>query len=217
MNDARLSELNFKTPPKKIGKFYTRFIKSMRLFLPLAALGLVVVVMAWPQMDNKIATIEASNETLIPDTALVENELIKPRFESLDSNENPYVVTASKATQNQQKPDLVMLDDLKANVILKDGATLDVEALSGSYEQKEEKLFLETDVVLTHGQGYELKTNDLRIDLKQGAALSDRDVQITGAQFRINAAGMNGQLNDEVLIFNGPATVILNQNGSDNE
>ncbi|MAZ76245.1 MAG: LPS export ABC transporter periplasmic protein LptC [Micavibrio sp.] len=208
MNEERLTELDFKTPKAEIDKNYSRFIRSMRLLLPLLALGLTVIVITWPQMDSKIVTIQ--KDELLPNTDLAENELINPRFQSTDTDLNPYTVTAKRAIQNQQNPDLVKLDTPKGNMTMKDGTILNVKASSGSYEQTEEKLFLENNVMLNHQSGYILNTQELRVDLKKGQAFSDKDVTITGTDGTIQATGLKGDLDNEVLIFKGPATLTLN-------
>ena len=208
MSEERLTELDFKANNASVNKSYSRFIKSMRLALPLLALVLTVVVMAWPEMDDKIVTFK--KEHLLPNTNLAENELINPRFNSRDRDLNPYTVTATRAIQNQQEPDLIKLDSPTGNMTLKDGALLDVKANAGSYEQKEEKLFLESDVELTHQSGYVLTTDELRVDLKNGQAFSDKDVQITASEGNIEATGLDGNLETEILIFKGPAKMKLN-------
>lgn len=208
MNEQRLTELDFKKTKAGINRNYSRFIRSMRFILPLLALTLTVVVIAWPEMDDKITTIK--KEELLPDAKLAENELINPRFQSTDKELNPYTVTAKSAIQNQQNPDLVKLDAPKGSMIMKDGATLKIEANSGSYEQKKEKLFLENNVKLNHQSGYILNTEELRVDLKKGQTFSDKDVIITGTDGTIQAKGLDGNLETEVLIFKGPATLTLN-------
>lgn len=208
MSEERLTELDFTANKASINKGYSRFIKSMRLALPLLALVLTVVVMAWPEMDDKIVTVK--KEDLLPNANLAENELINPRFNSRDRDLNPYTVTATRAIQNQQEPDLIKLDSPTGNMTLKDGALLDVKANAGSYEQKEEKLFLESDVELTHQSGYVLTTDELRVDLKNGQAFSDKDVQITASEGNIEATGLDGNLETEILIFKGPAKMTLN-------
>jgi LPS export ABC transporter protein LptC len=208
MNEERLTELDFNAPKAEINRNYSRFVRSMRLALPLLALALTVVVIAWPEMDDKIVTIQ--KDKLLPDANLAENELINPRFQSTDKDLNPYTVTAKSAIQNQQNADLVKLDTPKGSMTMKDGAILNVEANAGSYEQKQEKLFLENNVILNHQSGYILQTQELRVDLKKGQAFSDKEVMITGTDGTINAAGLEGDLDNEILIFKGPATLTLN-------
>ncbi|NCO03888.1 MAG: LPS export ABC transporter periplasmic protein LptC [Alphaproteobacteria bacterium] len=207
MSENRLSEIDFHAPKAKINRRYTSFVKAMRLLLPLSALALTIIVITWPETDNKIIAID--ERSLIPNTDLAKNELLNPKFESIDKDLNPYTVTATRALQNQENANLLKLENPNGNMILKDGQALYVDAINGTYEQEEEKLFLEKDVTLKHQSGYVLTTQELRIDLKNGQAFSDKDVEITGIDGHIKAKGLDGDTNTEVLIFKGPATLTL--------
>lgn len=211
MADTALSEITAnKTQNTQINRGYSRFIKAMRFILPLIALILITIIMTWSETDNKILSIE--EVSLLPNTDLAENELLNPKFESVDKDLNPYTVRATRALQNQENADLLKLENPNGNMILKDGQTLNIKALNGTYEQKEEKLFLQENVKLEHQSGYILETQELRVDLKKGQAFSDKDVQITGVDGTINATGLEGDTNTEILIFKGPATLIINNN-----
>ena len=180
----------------------------MRFILPLAALALTAIVITWPEMDNKILPVEKS--ALIPDTNRAQNELLNPRFESVDQNQNPYNVTAERAIQNQQNANLLKLEKPHGSMTMKDGAALNITSDLGSYEKEQEKLFLEKNVTLEHQSGYTLSTEELRVDLKDGQAFSDKDVEIKGDQGTIKAKGLDGDTETEILIFKGPATLTLN-------
>lgn len=210
MSENRLSEIDFHAPKAKINRRYTHFIKAMRVILPLSALALTVVVVTWSETDNKIIAVD--ERSLIPDTDLAKNELLNPKFESVDQDLNPFTVTASRALQNQENANLLKLENPNGNMTLKDGQSLLINALNGTYEQEEEKLFLEQDVQLKHQSGYTLTTQELRVDLKNGQAFSDKDVEITGVDGHIKAKGLKGDTNTEILIFKGPATLTLTPN-----
>jgi len=210
MTEDRLSQIDFNAPKAPINQGYSKFVKAMRFMLPLSALILTVIVITWPENDNKIMTIE--EQALLPDTDLAKNELLNPRFESVDKDLNPYTVTATRALQNQENAGFLRLENPNGHMVLKDGQTLKVDALNGTYEQEEEKLFLQDSVKLEHQSGYILTTEELRVDLKKGQAFSDKDVKITGTDGTITATGLDGDTNTEILIFKGPATLTLNPN-----
>lgn len=191
----------------QVNRGYTRFVKSMRLILPLAALGLIAVVMTWPEMEDKIAPI--AREDILPQSPVVKNELISPRFESTDEKQQPFTITASKAIQNQDNPELVRLDKPMADMLLESGAWVAIEAKSGIYEQNTEKLFLQEDVKLFHDTGYQLETDELRIDMNTRQVWSDKTVNAQGPDAALQAAGLSGDANAATLIFNGPATLVL--------
>ena len=40
------------------GKTYTRFVRGMRIFLPVVAVSVIGIVMAWPRVQNTMAPIK---------------------------------------------------------------------------------------------------------------------------------------------------------------
>ncbi|MCI5059964.1 MAG: LPS export ABC transporter periplasmic protein LptC [Alphaproteobacteria bacterium] len=204
----RLSDLNVAdNHGAVINRGYTRFVKSMRIIIPLIALALMVVVITWPEMEDQVAVIP--KETLIPQAEMGENELLNPNFETVDSQMNPVKVTAQRATQNQDDPDLVNLDKPNADLKMKDGSGLLIEADRGVYEQEAEKLFLESNVILQHESGYELQAKELRVNMQSREAFSDKDVYVTGPEAQIQATGLEGNVETGILLFKGPAQLTL--------
>lgn len=208
---ARLSQLSVGGErTTKINRKYSSFVKSLRLILPLVALGMTVIVLTW---DEGTRVAPPKKEELIPASENIQNELLKPVFNSVDDKNQPYTVTADRATQNRDNPDLVDLAKPVATLAMNDGAKIDANAASGLYEQKAQKLNLEGDVHLMHNNGYTLITEELRVDLKAHKAYSGRDVRVEGPGGTIDATGLEGDSVDGSLIFTGPAKVILYSDG----
>ena len=207
--DNRLEDLNVVDRDISVNRGYTRFVKSMRWGLPLIAVVLTVVVITWPEMDDKIVIVP--KEQLVPQstTKIGENELLNPRFETTDAQQNPVNVTAIRALQNQENPDLVKLEKPNADLKMKDGSNVQIEAQKGTYEQETEKLFLQDDVKIRHESGYELQAEELRVDMKTREAFSDKNVRVEGPEAQVDATGLEGNVEDGILIFKGPATLTL--------
>ncbi len=207
---SRLEQLSKKEyNTQNISKNYSRFVKIMRYVLPIAAVGLIVVVFTWSDMDDRIVALP--KEDVVSKSNMGENELLNPQFETTDSQQNPVKVNAKRATQNQENPDLVRLEEPTANLKMKDGSTVTIEAENGTYEQKVEKLYLSKDVKIQHEDGYSLEAKELRINMKTREAFSDKAVQVRGPEGAIDALGLEGNVDEGILIFKGPATLRLNQ------
>ena len=207
--EARLSELNALERDTSVNAGYTRFVKWMRFVLPLIAMGLMVIVVTWPEMEDKVVVIP--KESLIPsdESEIGQTELLNPNFETTDKNMNPVNVTAQRALQNQENSDIVKLDGPVADMKMKNGSNVHIEAIKGTYEQEAEKLFLQEDVRIKHESGYELFAEELRVDMKTREAFSDKNVQVQGPEARIDATGLEGNVDDGLLIFKGPAKLTL--------
>lgn len=207
--DNRLSDLHVSGKEARVGKKYSRFVKLMRLGLPVLALVLTVIVIFWPDETSKIAIIQKTE--LIPEdkNMIGQNELLNPRFETTDAQAQPVNVTAIRALQNQDDPDLIKLDKPNADLKMKDGSDIHLEALSGTYEQNSEKLYLRDEVKIRHESGYELQAEELRVDMKTREAFSDKNVLIDGPDAKIEAIGLEGNMADGILTFKGPAKMTI--------
>ena len=203
----QLSEKEYNT--QNISKNYSRFVRIMRYFLPLAAVGLIITVFTWSDMDERIVALPKEN--LVSKSNIGENELLNPQFETTDSQQQPVNVNAKRATQNQENPNLVRLEEPKADLRMKDGSRVMIEAQDGTYEQKVEKLYLQTNVKITHEEGYSLEAEELRINMKTREAWSDKAVHLKGPEGEINALGLEGNVDEGVLIFKGPVTLRFEQ------
>lgn len=192
----------------RVNRRYSIVVRGLRLLLPLAALGIVAVVMAWPGMDEQMGPIP--KEELIPQTT-GRNELINPRFESANADRQPYVITASRAEQTLDNQKLVVMEGPVANITLSPGSILDAEALKGTYDQTDETLVLDGNVKLRHNNGYTLESSYLHVQLKDHIATTPKPVTIFGPDATLEAKGMSGNPNTGVLIFTGPAKLVLNQ------
>jgi len=203
----RLAGLDTAKEPVKISHSYTRFIRFLRLALPIFGLSLIAVIFAWPRMEETVEPI--AREELLPSTPIAQNELINPRYESRDDKKQPFTITAQKATQGQDNPEIIELESPTADLLMNDGSWLAAKANTGIYEQNSEKLFLNGNVRLFHDDGYQLESDEMRINLQTQESFSDKDVIAQGPQGTINAIGLEAYGADNKLIFKGPATMTL--------
>lgn len=194
-----------------INRKYSSFVKSLRFILPLIAVAMTVVVFTWDEAGRRVEPMK--KEELMPSSENIQNELLKPVFNSIDDKNQPYTVTADRAVQDRDNPDLVRLEKPVGKVDMDTGEKIDANAAHGLYQQKAQKLNLEGDVNLIHSNGYTLKTEELRVDLATHKAYSGRDVRVEGPGGTIDATGLEGDSTTGALIFTGPAKVILYSDG----
>lgn len=191
-------------------KAYSRFVKAMRWALPVAALGIVAIVMAWPKMEKAVTPVTPENVSQ-NQTPATQNELINPRFEGADSANNPYVLTARRAVQSTQNADILLLTKPVGDITLESQETVHIVAQKGHYRQEAGLLHLEGDVKVKHSSGYDLGTTRLMIDTKARETRTDQPVTIVGPAGTLNASGMDGRNNEGILVFTGPARLILKE------
>ena len=193
---------------------YTRFVRVMRMALPLAAVGIVTILFIRTGVEDKLIVPMESDKPKIQEQNIAKNELLNPKFESMDKKNQPYKITADRAVQGEKNKDLIMLDRPIGVMTMKDGIEVMVHSDTGAYRQDTERFFLQGGVLMQHADGYTLSSEEAHIDLKQNFAWSDKDVQGQGPDLLINAKGVRADGNTGEIIFSGPAKLIL-ENGVD--
>jgi lipopolysaccharide export system protein LptC len=88
--------------------------------------------------------------------------MLNPRFEGLDANGNPYVITADTARRRRENVSLVDL----ANPRLVDQTSSNVKAREGVYDRDAQVLDLIGDVVMTDAAGYTFTADKARMFIK---------------------------------------------------
>lgn len=201
------SDENIQLNTKK-SKRHSSMVRSMRLLLPIAALAVIVVIMAWK--SDKTPVVAVPREEISPQT-VSQNELINPKFQSEDTNGQPYSITADKATQNAEDMNTLLLQKPVADMTLKSGGVVKVTATNGQYQQEQKGLTLDGNVTVHHNSGYEIQTEKMNVDVTGQIITSDTPVTGHGSQADISATGLNVDGNSKIVTFKGPAKLTLHK------
>ena len=201
----RLGSLLENKDRKAPGQSYSRLIRALRIFFPLAALGIMGVTILLAQSGEEFSQ---SREDFTLDRPAT-NELTKPRFESRDAKERPYTITANKAIQSQTQKDKIFLDRPIADMTMGNGDWVAIEADQGEYTENQEQLFLQGNVRLFQDNGYSMLTDKIWLNLEESTAHSDQPVQAHGPAGKLDAQGLTAQQKQNTITFKGPAKLIL--------
>ncbi|MCB1651720.1 MAG: hypothetical protein KDI46_06690, partial [Alphaproteobacteria bacterium] len=154
---------------KAVSSRYSSFIRVLRVVFPLIALSLLVAVFAWNRSD--VVSMEPAAPVEKSLRSVGKNELLKPHFESVDSQGRPFTVDAKRALQGQSvDDDVVLLEEPTADIALEDDHWLAVKAAQSAFRQSSERLLLKGQVEIFHDDGYTLYTDELDVDMKGGKA-----------------------------------------------
>ena len=193
-------------PPTTINPFYSKFIRRMRLVLPIVALGITAIVLTWNNGRNDKILKNAQNAA--PKT-IGKNELINPHFDDKDDKGQPYTITALRATQDDKNEDLMHLDQPKGDIQLNDGHWMAIQSKQGEFQRMNRQLLLQQDVTLFRDGGYQMTMAELHVDMNAKTAHSDSDIHGEGPAGTLEAKGLDGDSINGNLIFKGPATLTL--------
>ena len=110
------------------GRGYSRFVRSLRLALPLLAGALLILTTIWPNVDwwNAIVP-DGLNVTIDPRDAQ-QLRMDNARLVGSDENGQPFELSATEARQGPDGVDSIILQAPAGKIELKDGVHLKMQA-----------------------------------------------------------------------------------------
>lgn len=193
---------------RAFGSRYTWFVRITKIALPLVALALVGIVVT--RLSQQPQQLQLSDLPQQEKTTPGQSELVSARYEGVDSKNHPYTVTADRAVRDMKSLQAVALEKPKGRITLDDG-WLAVEGAKGFYDNTAGKLNLTGGVVLTHSSGYTLHLEDADVDVRGRHAVTTRPIYGSGPVGDITAQNLEVTDGGDLLIFGGPATLVLRQ------
>lgn len=182
-----------------------RFVQAMKFLLPLAAAGLLALLLLWPGFEGRDGRLSFRRGPALVPEAL---QLVAPRFQGIDELGRPYTITARVGRQVGQE-EVMLLDQPRADILLNDGAWVYVEADNGRYDKPKEHLDLEGHVRIFHDNGMLFRTEAASVQIDQGSADGDRPTQAQGSFGTIESEGFQLRDRGAVMIFTGKAHAVL--------
>ena len=198
-----------KRPPRlPLRSRYSAFVHVLKLVLPALAVALVLLVVVWPQFDLGDSGFRVGVSKLQPESA--ENlSMLNARFQGLDERGRPFTITADVATQETAESDVVYLDLPKGDLTLEDESWLAVTARKGVYDRVGEFLTLQGGVNIFHDQGYHLETEEARVDLEAGRAVSDKPTHAQGPFGTVDSQGIELTDDGKRIFFTGKSRLVI--------
>lgn len=190
------------------GSSYSSTVSILKFLLPASAVGLLLLLIAWPQVMPSLTDTGSGATVVTPEMA--ENlVMINPRYEGVDDKNRPFTVTAESAVQVNAAADVLDLVNLKADMAMEDGSWVAVTSQSGRYDRTTEILQLTGSVDIFQDQGFEMVTAAMTATLKTGEIVSTSPVEARGPSGELQSAGLQFFTNEDRVIFNGPARLII--------
>lgn len=186
------------------GDAYSSLVGILKYVLPAVAVGLVLLVVAWPRFKPVEERFSVGLSDLQMDQP-TNSTMVNARFDGLDDEGRPYRVTADQATQRPDDERLVDLENPSGDILTRDQTWIAVTSATGLYNKDEEVLDLEEGVTLYHDQGYEMTTDSAKIYMKEGLVVGTRPVEAQGPSGTIRSKGIRIEDRGAVVIFSGPA------------
>ena len=170
----------------------------LKTALPLVALGLVV----WFVVMGVLNTKSVGNIT-VKSTGISNGMLVMeaPKMSGFNRDNRPYNLSANRAKQNLKHPNIIKMENLRANVPMQAKIFADIKAATGIYNSDKEWLSLDQDIEINSQDGTRILLNTAEIDLSKGRLISNNPVSVSTSNTSISADQVEVIDNGSIIIF----------------
>lgn len=188
---------------------HRKFIRSLKFILPVIAIVLTAILLIYPTLypqDNKII-IQA-----VEVTAAAENPpMVNPRFAGFDKDNQPYNISAQRAYP--EKDENVRLEDISADITLKNGTWISIITPHGFYESTKKYLTLndifEIFITEENTKTYHIEGSGMDVDMDKNLLSSKNPVDVEAPMGRLTAGGFRILNREGKITFTGPVKLVI--------
>jgi lipopolysaccharide export system protein LptC len=187
---------------------HSRWVRFAKIAIPLGSvIGMAgVVLVAYLDPFRKIENLTFGSIGVSGTNVTMES----PKLTGFKNDNRPYEVTASAATQDVRKPNLVQLKDMRARIVTDDkGSIARLVAATGVLDTQKNFMRLRKDIVVTTDAGQEVKLNSAAVNFKAGTVVSSEPVTVSFGGGVIEAEGLKVTDNGKVMSFNGRVRTVI--------
>jgi lipopolysaccharide export system protein LptC len=182
---------------------HSRVVRLLRIAVPaIVAMGLIVVgLITYFNPLRMLAKLPINIDNLVVSGTKVTME--QPRLSGFTSDARAYELTADSAAQDMTKPDIVELRNIRAKIEMQDKSSMELTAITGTYDSKGETLKLDQDIRLKSSTGYQGHLSEALIDIRKGNVVSEHPVEVKMLQGTLNANRLEILDSGDLVRFHG--------------
>ncbi|WP_412050944.1 MULTISPECIES: LPS export ABC transporter periplasmic protein LptC [unclassified Hoeflea] len=177
---------------------HSRRVRILKILLPLASALVVLAFIAVSWVDGLVPEGVEIESVKVRDGKLV---MQSPVMSGQTSDGRPYRIQALRAIQDLATPNVVLLEEIVADLPAADGKNATLEAISGSYDRTAQKLRFDQPFTVTDESGFSAQMNSASIDMGSNEMSTSDPVSIRSGEASVVAQSMNIQDNGRVIVF----------------
>jgi lipopolysaccharide export system protein LptC len=190
------------------GSAHDRLVRLSRVALPSAA-GVLIAILALAPLSKK------GDVSFILDKKKVENAHERMRVESAqyvgtDDKGQKFLLVANNAVQPSSDVPIVNINGVRAQLDQPQGPLL-IGANKGRYNLDTQKIAIDGPVRVTGGDGYNLATRDVTVDMKQRQLQSAGTVSGSMRLGQFQAGQLKADLRTRTVVLDGGARLKIEQ------
>lgn len=198
----------------KNAQMHSRRVRWVKRILPAFAFAIVCIVGAMTFISRPNSSIAFD----LPSTTLVDGKLVmaNPNLDGFTNDDRPFKVTAARAIQDLAAQDELELDELAANVELKDGQSAQLTSPTGIFNSNSNLLILPSNALLTTSDGMQATMGQADINIQTGSVSATNSVKIVNTESVITAEAMQIEDGGKRIFFEDNVRVVLRPGPSRN-
>tara|TARA_B100000035_G_scaffold73810_1_gene61068 strand:+ start:1583 stop:2161 length:579 start_codon:yes stop_codon:yes gene_type:complete len=186
---------------------YSKFIKTIKfVFLGISILMLLLIVINNRQSQIKIVGDKFSYSGKIDGS--INQILVKPIFMGLNKEEQPFKVTASKATRFKEETNTFYLENPIGEILI-DNDKYYLSGNNGVYDKNIQELKINGDVKFNNNLDLEFSTTEVFFDFKKQVLFGEKAVSGYRNNTKIDSQGIKILNKENKIIFTGKTKLLL--------
>ncbi|RIA56646.1 LPS export ABC transporter periplasmic protein LptC [Dichotomicrobium thermohalophilum] len=182
-------------------------VKTLKVLLPLAALGMVSLYFIPTRLAIEIDGATASLEGVSVESGNL--KMVNPKLSGMHPDYGRYEIRADTAMQNVDTPQKVLLDAITGSLVSPDGDTTRLQALSGLFDTEAQRLTFQDGVSIEGRAGLSVKLRSATVHFADQLIVSDEPVSMQFRGSRITADGVRLNTGKARVVFSGDVKVRL--------
>ncbi len=186
---------------------YSKFIKTIKfVFLGISILMLLLIVINNRQSQIKIVGDKFSYSEKIDGS--INQVLVKPIFMGLNKEEQPFKVTASKATRFKEETNTFYLENPIGEILI-DNNKYYLSGNNGVYDKNIQELKINGDVKFNNNLDLKFSTTEVFFDFKKQILFGEKAVSGYRNNTKIDSQGIKILNKENKIIFTGKTKLLL--------
>ena len=186
---------------------YSKFIKTIKfIFLAISILMLVMIIINNRQNQTTIVGEKFSYTEKIDGS--INQVLVKPIFMGLNKKEQPFRVTASKATRFKEESNTFYLENPVGEILI-DKDKYFLSGNSGIYDKSIQELKINGDVKFNNNLDLKFSTTEVFFDFKDQVLFGEKAVSGYRTNSKIDSQGIKILNKENKIIFTGKTKLLL--------
>lgn len=174
-------------------KLYSRFIRGLRVVLPLAALALLSTI--FMLSNGREAALDLSTYLKSSDGTALETGIGGPTFAGDTENGDRVIVRAARVMPDDNGQ--IGARDVRADLVLNTGGDIAMTAATAAFADDQNRLDLTGAVEVTTSTGYVVKTESVQIQIDRIAGQTTSAVEASGPVGQLRADQMRVTQDEE--------------------